>query len=213
MALAASWKVLEDSRRTLIAKMKFGRLDKNGSSRTIRKECITPIVLEALLCKLGCTTTLNPGPRPKDPDWYRLPWQVVRSQKEHWLGWLVAKDCQARAKGHDPASIMASRRYQFITSSPAMFWIAECAGLSSNLLDAAEDAAIKAAEIHPKDGQPHGKMMREVLPWLVIEDAIFSDPEPASLDEAETVARQAFDRLCEKRGAFRKLKPWLAQLW
>ena len=73
----------------------------------------------------------------------------------------------------------------------------------------AEEAAFQAAAVNPKSGHPHGTMMREVLPWCDVEYAILLGPDPTSLAVAEGEALVAFDRLCEKRGEFRRLRPWL----
>lgn len=133
-----------------------------------------------------------------------------RSQREHWLGWLVAKDCEARAKGLDPAQINAKVRWQHLLCSPAMYWVGECAGVSEERLTQAEAMATEAADIKNKDGHPHGTMMRKALPWETVQSAILSGPGMASPEDAERDALAAFDRLCEKRGEFRKLQRHLS---
>lgn len=132
-----------------------------------------------------------------------------RSQREHWLGWLVAKDCEARAKDKNPTEIDAKARWQHLLCSPLMYWTAECAGVARERLDAAEVAATEAAKINDKDGQPHGTMMRAVLPWQIVEEAILSGPNPVAAEHAERLANEAFERLCAKRGEFRKLREHL----
>lgn len=135
-----------------------------------------------------------------------------RSQREHWLGWLVAKDCEAHAKGQDPAMINAKPRWQHLMCSPAMYWVAECAGVHEDRLRHAEAMAIEAARIRGKDGHPHGTMMRKALPWDVIQSAIMAGLGMASNEHAERDAMAAFDRLCEKRSEFRKLRKHLPLL-
>ncbi|WP_380057514.1 hypothetical protein ACFE33_04555 [Falsihalocynthiibacter sp. SS001] len=131
-----------------------------------------------------------------------------RSQKEHWLGWMFAKDCELRSQRKDPTNIDAQVRWRNVMCSPAMFWIAECASVSFEQLDEAENAAILASAQNPKDGHPHGRMMREVLPWNTIEAAMITGPQPVGDEQAQAMARVAFERLCEKRSEFRKLRQW-----
>ncbi len=128
-----------------------------------------------------------------------------RSQRECWLGWLVAKNLEAHRKGRDPSAICASARWKHLLSSPMMFWVAECAGVSSATLDAAADKAVEAAQLNPMCGHPHGKMIREVLPWHEVENAILSRPALASSEVAAEASMEAFSRLCQRRSEFRRL--------
>lgn len=132
-----------------------------------------------------------------------------RSQKECWLGWLTAKDCEVRSRGDDPACAPAENRWQHLLSSPLMFWVAENARMSEDHLLAAENAAQRATAENPKSGHPHGKYMREALPWSEVEQAILSGPDPVSFEHAEAAGLLAFDRLCERRSEFRELRQWL----
>lgn len=90
-----------------------------------------------------------------------------------------------------------------------MFWVAENAQMSENRLVAAEAAAQRATSENPKSGHPHGKYMRVALPWREVEQAILSGPAPVSSEHAEAAGLLAFDRLCQKRSEFRKLRQWL----
>lgn len=132
-----------------------------------------------------------------------------QSQKECWLGWLVAKDCEARSRGQDPFSIDAEVRWNHLLSSPLMFWAAECAGVPETLLDQAEQAATEATRENPRSGHPHGTMMRAILPWSNVEGAILENTSPLPVREAEDMAREAFDKLCELRSEFRELRAYL----
>ena len=129
-----------------------------------------------------------------------------RSQRERWLGWLTAKDCEARLRGEQPSDIDAAVRWKYLLSRPLMFWVAESAGMATSVLDATEDAAVGATAINSKSGHPHGMMMREVLPWCEVEHAILTGPEPIPQAAAERIALPAFDRLCAKKSEFQKLR-------
>ena len=131
-----------------------------------------------------------------------------RSQREHWLGWLVAKDCEARCNRIDPVHIPAERRWKWLMCSPAMIWLSDCAGVHNDVLDLAERAAERAALINDHDGYPHGKFVREVLPWPTLEFGLLSKT-PLQREAAEAEGRHAFDRLCDRRSEFRKLRKWL----
>jgi hypothetical protein len=132
-----------------------------------------------------------------------------RSQKEHMLGWMVVQECQARRTGKDPADIDAKGMWNRLKCSPAMFWLGECAGVSEQILANAERVAAEAADINPMDGDPHGKMMRSVLSWDVIADAIRLNPPQVSDETAKADARQAFDRLTQRNSSYRALREWL----
>lgn len=133
-----------------------------------------------------------------------------RSQREHMLGWLLIQECQERKKGNDPSHVSAKGMWSRLKCSPLMFWLAECAGVHRKVLDAAEHMAIAASEINPKDGDPHGKMMREVLPWAVVADAISSNARPVDAEKADEEAIPAFERLIAKNAGYRHLREWLA---
>ena len=131
-----------------------------------------------------------------------------RSQREHWLGWLVAKDCEARSGRIDPVNIPAEKRWKWMMCSPAMIWLSDCAGVDDKILDLAECAAQRAAVMNDQDGHPHGKFVREALPWPTLEACLLlKTPQPR--EAAEAAGQHAFDRLCDRRSEFRKLRRWL----
>jgi hypothetical protein len=129
-----------------------------------------------------------------------------RSQREHMLGWIVVQECQERKKGNDPLAVDAKGMWGRLKCSPLMFWLAECSAVSDDILAQAEQMTVAAARINDKDGDPHGKMMREVLPWEITRQAIVTGQEPASSELANTLAMQAFDRLTDKVSTYRPLQ-------
>ncbi|RYH08453.1 hypothetical protein [Tropicimonas sp. IMCC6043] len=90
-----------------------------------------------------------------------------------------------------------------------MFWLAEVAGVPSDLLDEAEALAESASQANPADGHPHGRMIRTALPWPLIEQAILTGPHLAPLSVANDAALLAFDRLTETVSTYRKFRQWL----
>lgn len=131
-----------------------------------------------------------------------------RSQREHMLGWLVVQECQARKGGKLPESIDASAMWGRLKCSPMMFWLGECAGVSDEILTRAAQTACDAANINPRDGEPHGKMMRTVLPWSIVRQAILLKPVPYADEKTLADARDAFERLTHKVPAYRPLREW-----
>ena len=132
-----------------------------------------------------------------------------RSQKEHMLGWLLVQEAQARMKGQEPFRVDARGMWGRLKCSPMMFWLAEAGGVSENHLDEAEKAAEAAAKINPKDGNPHGKLMRAVLPWELVAEAIRVRGDRVEPAIAEEAARVAFDRLTSMVPSYRKHRKWL----
>ena len=132
-----------------------------------------------------------------------------RSQREHLLGWLVFQQCEARRKGVNPDKNMAKPMWNRLKCSPLMFWLAEASGVEAGILFRAQEAAIAASAINPKDGNPHGKLMREVLPWELMEDAISRGPQPLAYGLAMVEAKPAFDRLTKLRSEFKKAIPYV----
>jgi hypothetical protein len=53
-------------------------------------------------------------------------------------------------------------------------------------------------------------MIRDVLPWNVVQDAILAGPDPARPDDAAEDASEAFQRLIEGVSAYRHLRHWLS---
>jgi|GEM_PF-2367540 len=132
-----------------------------------------------------------------------------RSQRDHMLGWMVVQECQARKAGNDPAMVDAQGMWNRLKCSPLMFWLAESGGVSSDALSEAETQAVKAAELNPKDGDPHGSMMRSVLPWSLVAAAISAQPFHNWDENADQKAEEAFQRLIAKNAAYRPLAQWL----
>ena len=125
-----------------------------------------------------------------------------RSQREHWLGWLEYQDRKALGAGQNPNHLHAKAVWNRLKCSPMMFWLAECAGVSPKLLGQAEEAAVEATRLNPKDGNPHGRLILTVLPWPIVEKAIGSGPTAASPSQGQDEAELAFGHLCEKRPEF-----------
>lgn len=89
-----------------------------------------------------------------------------------------------------------------------MFWLGECARVSDEILTRAAQSARDAANINPRDGEPHGKMMRTVLPWSIVRQAILLKPVPYADEKTLADARDAFERLTHKVPAYRPLRDW-----
>jgi len=132
-----------------------------------------------------------------------------RSQKEHMLGWMIVQEAQAREKDRDPSTTDAKQMWGRLKCSPSMFWLAEAAGVEDELLDEAENAAVAAAAINSRDGEPHGRLMREVLPWDVISRAIAAGRVPPTLHRDDQDARAAFEKLARKNHAYRRYLEWI----
>ncbi|HIE55353.1 MAG TPA: hypothetical protein EYP90_09275, partial [Chromatiaceae bacterium] len=64
-----------------------------------------------------------------------------RSQREHWLGWLIAKQCEARRDGRREEDCLARTVWNRLKCSPMMFWLADAAGVDAKILTRAEQAA------------------------------------------------------------------------
>ena len=156
---------------------------------------------------------------PDHPEWTgRLEQEIrigtgfhgkwYRSQREHMLGWLVYQQCEASRKGNDPSRNTAGPMWGRLKCSPLMFWLAETSGVGSDILSRAREAAVAAAAINPKDGNPHGKIIREVLPWDLMEQAILNGPKPLASEPATDAANHAFERLARLLREFRKSIPY-----
>ena len=132
-----------------------------------------------------------------------------RSQRDHMLGSMVVQECQARKSGNDPTMVDAQRMWNRLKCSPLMFWLAECGGVSNDVLSEAAIHAVRAAELNPKDGDPHGTMMRTVLPWSLVAAAISAQQFYQWHHNADQAAEEAFQRLIAKNAAYRPLAQWL----
>lgn len=132
-----------------------------------------------------------------------------RSQREHLLGWIVVQECQARMNGKDPLLVDAKGMWGRLKCSPAMFWLAECAGVPDPLLTRAEQQAVAATRINSMDGDPHGKFMREVLPWDIVKNAMHLGSIPSNAEQADIAAQEAFDRLTSRVSSYRRHREWI----
>lgn len=83
-----------------------------------------------------------------------------------------------------------------------MFWLAEVAGVPTELLDRAEQAAIAAAKKVDRDHSSHGKAMRDALPWAEIEAALARrlPLTPGEIAAADVAVEEAHKKLVAKRG-------------
>ena len=135
---------------------------------------------------------------------YHQKW--YRSQKEHWLAWILVQEVTAEQSGKPLRSVDCRGMWGRLKCSPMMYWLGEAAGVSDTLLHLAEVAAVNAAKINPKDGHPHGKLMRQVLPWQIVAEAINTHERHASETEAIEASKVAFQRLTDLRPEFRRLK-------
>ncbi|WP_424940110.1 hypothetical protein [Aliiroseovarius sp. S253] len=169
--------------------------------------------IDELICRVSAY--------PDEPEWTKKLEQEIqigtgfhgkwyRSQREHMLGWLVFQQCEARRKGIERENNLAKPMWNRLKCSPLMFWLAEVSGVEAQVLSQAQSAAIQATAINPKDGNPHGKMIREFLPWDVVEPAISTGSKPLPTEQALVVANRAFDRLTQMRPEFKKARAFKA---
>ena len=128
-----------------------------------------------------------------------------RSQKEHWLGWIVVKEYNAYLNDVPLASITAKRRWGGLGCIPMMFWLAEVAGIQDSHLAKAEEAAVAAAGECPHDCSRHGKIMRQVFPWVQIEKALLEMPS-ASVSDTLRAAKIAYTQLETLKPARKRLR-------
>jgi hypothetical protein len=121
------------------------------------------------------------------------------SQKEHWLGYAGYKRAlwavQEKNYGLEKAKSHWSRTHCF----PMLFWLAECAGVDSDILGRAEVAARRVAAVTGSDHPSHGKAAREALPWSLVEQAILSKVPELDLAKARLESDEAYARLASLR--------------
>lgn len=132
-----------------------------------------------------------------------------RSQKDHWLGWILVQECKAIEKGKEPQETDAEGVWKRLKCSPMMFWLAEASGVSSEFLDLAERNAVEASRINPKDGLPHGDMIRGAIIWHQLVEVIQQVPPTTSSKESDQVAIDAFMRLTNKVSTYKHLRKQL----
>lgn len=123
------------------------------------------------------------------------------SQGEHWRGWMGHKNAVLRRSGRDPSSVDARVRWN-LNCAPMMYWLAEAAGIAPEALDRAEEAAVVAAARVGHDHPLHGKAMRTVLPWCLIEQALEALPSLSlqAATAAEAAVARAHEKLVARRG-------------
>ena len=122
-----------------------------------------------------------------------------RSQKEHWLGYVGYKRAQWAAQGKNYDLEKAKSHWSHTHCFPMLFWLAECAGVDSDILGGAEMAARRVAAVIGSDHPSHGKVAREVLPWSLVQRAILSKEPELELAKARSVSDAAYSRLASLR--------------
>lgn len=132
---------------------------------------------------------------------YHNKW--YRSQKEHWLGWIVFQEHKAREIKRDIAAITARQRWSGLNCIPMMFWLAEAVELDNSLLDQAYGVAVEEAKVITHDCPRHGKAMRGVLAWENIEEGL-AIAQQAEVLEAQEAGNSAFAYLALKLCEYRK---------
>lgn len=126
-----------------------------------------------------------------------------RSQREHWLGWIVRQEYIAIESGKDVGAITARRRWSGLNCIPMMFWLAEVAGVPDEQLSEVESAARDLAQRKPHDCPEHGKGIRQVLPWKVVEQCLLRLPR-ATAEEATQAGLEAFTHLATFKPKYRR---------
>jgi hypothetical protein len=122
-----------------------------------------------------------------------------RSQQEHWLGYVGYKRAQWAAQGKNYDLEKAKSHWSRTHCFPMLFWLAECAGVDSDILEMAEVAARSVAAVIGSDHPSHGKAAREALPWSLVEQAILSKEPELDLANARSASDEAYTRLASLR--------------
>jgi hypothetical protein len=125
-------------------------------------------------------------------NWYR-------SQKEHWLGYLGYKRALWVAQGKNYDQEKAKSHWSRTHCFPMLFWLAECAGVDSDILERAEVAARRVAAVIGSDHPSHGKAARDVLPWPLVQQKILSKEPELELADAHLASDAAYTRLATLR--------------
>ena len=121
------------------------------------------------------------------------------SQQEHWLGYVGYKRALWATQGKNYGLEKAKSHWSRTHCFPMLFWLAECAGVDSDILASAEVAARRAAAVIGSDHPSHGKAAREVLPWSLIQPAILSKEPKLDLAQARPASDTAYTRLASLR--------------
>src|SRR5437879_1876027 len=91
------------------------------------------------------------------------PARLRTPNKKHWAGWLSEYDGPGYYGRRNPDRD-ASFVYNHINSPPMLVWLAECAGVSKHLVEAA---------CRVQDGMKNKSaacaLVRRVLPWEIVE--------------------------------------------
>ena len=117
--------------------------------------------IKELIRKIERLPSDEPAPDPRV--WYT-------TQKEHWLGWLREYDgpgAYGRISGKQRDANFA---YNHIVEPKMLLWLIEAAGVSKDLVEAAQRASAEGASLMQKSGA-----IRRVVPWTVLYDAIWGD--------------------------------------
>ena len=122
-----------------------------------------------------------------------------RSQKEHWLGYVGYKRAKWAAPGKNYDLEKAKSHWSRTHCFPMLFWLAECAGVDSEILGRAEVTARRVAAVIGSDHPSHGKAAREVLPWSLVQRAILSKEPGLGLSKARSASDAAYTRLASLR--------------
>lgn len=92
------------------------------------------------------------------------------TQKEHWLGWLREYDGPG-AYGRIPGKQRDAKfAYNHVVEPKMLLWLIEAAGVSKDLVEAAQRASAEGTSLMQKSGA-----IRRVVPWTVLYDAIWGD--------------------------------------
>jgi hypothetical protein len=108
-----------------------------------------------------------PSDKPVDnPDvWYK-------TQKDHWLGWLKEYNRPGAYNRIPDQGRDARYAYNHIVCHKMLLWIIDAAGLSPNLVKAAQRAAEKKDSLMAKSAA-----IRKLVPWDVLADALWAKAE------------------------------------
>jgi len=91
------------------------------------------------------------------------PARLRTPNKEHWIGWLSEYDGPGYY-GRKTSDRDASFVYNHINSPPMLVWLAECAGVSKDLVEAA--CRVTGGV---KTKSTACALVRRVLPWEIVE--------------------------------------------
>jgi len=90
--------------------------------------------------------------------------EFVKSQKEHWLGWLSEYDGPGfynRQSGKRSAEFV----YNHINRAPMVLWLGEASGISKTKVSQAKRAALSARRGYSSQCAA----IRKIIPWDMIE--------------------------------------------